>query len=407
MIIVGKGISCSSATSNYGHTSVLPYKSLNLGKSGFSDAPKKADYFTHFVSKPLSLVFLPPEVFLTTATATGGRDERERASTLLHTHATTKQKQHHMEQQPTANSRGTEKDRKGTMDPTSSSFSSSSSEAEDNALKEMRLRTSYSERCNREEARQVRGFVEDDVYPLLVGTEVTAEQLPSGCLLNPTLDPYMAHERHKEMVRRGEWKCTYCGKHFTSEFYVDRHLHNKHLQQLPVTATSGCLGDLCPIFGCKDRENLKGASSTGAASGAATAPFQPPPPVAAASSASKSFKSLQSCTSEEVERQNYKCKVISKRCFSGVRKDGQPVEALFNEAVCDRLRCQNGVLLGSIMDRRSLKNAANDGHGGPVVVWAVFKYLGIGIILLFVFFYALSTGLIFRTHKSRKQKKTS
>jgi hypothetical protein len=273
---------------------------------------------------------------------------------------------------------------------------------EENAAKELRLRTSYTERCNREEARQVRGFVEEDVYPLLVGTGITAEQLPSGCLLNPTIDPYTVHEQHKEMVRRGEWKCTYCGKHFTSEFYVDRHLNNKHLQQLPVTAKSGCLGDLCPIFGCKERKTLKGPPS----SSGGGPPYQPPQSVAAAAAA-KSFKALQSCTTEEVERQNYKCKVVSKRCFGGVRKDGQTVESLFNEAVCDRLRCQNGVLLGSIMDRRSLKDAADDGTGGSAVVWTIFKYLGIGLILLFVFFYALSTGLIFGTHKSKKQKKIS
>lgn len=148
---------------------------------------------------------------------------------------------------------------------------------------------------------------------------------------------------------------------------------------------------MCPIFGCQEQKTTKDT-------------------VLAYGNYGKklnSFQTMQSCTAEEVEKYNYKCKVMAKRCFGNLQKDGVGLETVFQQNVCDKLRCHGGVLLGSIMDGGGSRAEDIDPHGS-VIVWWIFRYLGIGIIVVFALFYALSTGLLFSNYKAkRKLKKAS
>ena len=270
----------------------------------------------------------------------------------------------------------------------STSSSSSSSNTTTSAASSS-IASSFSQRCDRDQSRKVRGFLHREVYPLLSDAGITATDLPMSCILNPQLDPYIPHEKQKELVRKGDWKCLFCGKHFNSEFYMDRHLHNKHVDQMSVSSTSVCLADMCPIFGCD--QSKKNELSR----------------VLPGGKKSNSFSTIQSCTADEVERHNYKCKMMAKRCFGNLQKPdtatGNSIDELFQQRVCEKLRCQNGVLLGSIIELP----LPDDPHPNTIIVWWILRYLVIGIIAVFAFFYALSTGLIFGSHRSQKRKKQS
>ena len=58
--------------------------------------------------------------------------------------------------------------------------------------------------------------------------------LPEECVLNPRFDAYLDQEVHKVEESRYEWRCEYCHKTFKNEFYMDRHMDNKHTDKIPV-----------------------------------------------------------------------------------------------------------------------------------------------------------------------------
>lgn len=101
-------------------------------------------------------------------------------------------------------------------------------------------------------SRLVRSFLVKDVYPRL---PFDAALLPDSCQLNPKLDRYRWQEGNKTEVSRGDHKCMLCGKHFRTEFYLDKHMHLAHGSALQGGVGAVCLGDLCPIFGCSHQED--------------------------------------------------------------------------------------------------------------------------------------------------------
>jgi len=117
--------------------------------------------------------------------------------------------------------------------------------------------------CSRDNSRRVRTFLNKNVYPKL---PFSALDLPSTCQLHPSLDAFREQELNKKEVTRGDWKCLYCTKHFRSEFYLDKHMHNRHGDKLPENgSTTACLADLCPVFGCDTAPlqlSRRGSSST-------------------------------------------------------------------------------------------------------------------------------------------------
>lgn len=229
---------------------------------------------------------------------------------------------------------------------------------------------SHSLECSREASRRVRSYLGASVYPKL---SIGAESLPLTCQIHPSLDLYRVQELSKQEVARGDWKCLYCGKHFRSEFYIDRHMHNMHRDRLDKAATT-CLADLCPIFGCD--QNNHGL-----------------PPLAASSSGTvqhtpshghrrKDFQASR-CTQSEVERSKYRCEVMTKRCFGLL---DAPLQKAFYDRICAKLHCHDGTLRGILRD------AADTEPIGSFVFW-VLRALVAGMLLVFVFCYVLFVGV--------------
>eukprot|EP00903_Cladosiphon_okamuranus_P013437 g12516.t1 len=120
--------------------------------------------------------------------------------------------------------------------------------------------------CSREHSRQSRKIIAQSVYPYL-GKD-PALIIPPECPLHPALDMFKDQEEHKRLVpgERDLYQCGYCQKQFRTEFYMDRHMENKHPDRLnlgretdneagmdayPGGASSRrCLADLCPVLGC-------------------------------------------------------------------------------------------------------------------------------------------------------------
>lgn len=221
--------------------------------------------------------------------------------------------------------------------------------------------------------------------------------LPESCQLHPSVDLYAEQEAHKKEVTRGDWRCLLCGKHFRSEFYIDRHMHNKHTEKLSGSGTSICLADLCPIFGCTGKEERsRGLPPPGPRRSASSSSF--PQTGAIKDRSKKDFAGESTCTQEEVERSKYRCEVLAKRCF-GSLSDGGKTEAHFHRTVCKRLHCQGGLLRGI------LPEDGVGGGGGNFVFWLLRALLA-ALILLFLLAYCLFVGVDLSTVFGGKNKGT-
>ena len=89
------------------------------------------------------------------------------------------------------------------------------------------------EHCSRTLSRRVRTYLNREVFSLLPET-FAATSLPESCPLNPRYDIFLDQEIHKHERSRSEWECGYCRKSFKNEFYIDRHMDNKHSDKLVV-----------------------------------------------------------------------------------------------------------------------------------------------------------------------------
>ncbi|CAN0097418.1 unnamed protein product, partial [Discosporangium mesarthrocarpum] len=107
--------------------------------------------------------------------------------------------------------------------------------------------------CSRADSRRARDVITKDIFPLLKGDP--EEALPPDCPLRPSLDMFLDQERHKISLARGRhdvYQCGYCSKRFRMEYYMDKHMDNKHPDKVNLQPQSKCLGDLCPVLGCKE-----------------------------------------------------------------------------------------------------------------------------------------------------------
>jgi hypothetical protein len=58
--------------------------------------------------------------------------------------------------------------------------------------------------------------------------------LSTECRLNPDNDMFQEQENKKDRIRPSQWQCKYCDKTFRTEEYLDKHLDNRHRDQLVV-----------------------------------------------------------------------------------------------------------------------------------------------------------------------------
>ena len=90
--------------------------------------------------------------------------------------------------------------------------------------------------------------MQDALQPL---TAAAGVDLSPGCPLRPERDMFLEHERHKERLPGDKWRSTYAGKVFRSEYFVDLHMDNRHMDKVPPGADV-CLADLCDVLRCDD-----------------------------------------------------------------------------------------------------------------------------------------------------------
>ena len=96
--------------------------------------------------------------------------------------------------------------------------------------------------CDRLESRLARRLILENIVSV-------AGELPPQCPLAPSMDVFLHQEQHKKSAgRQGYVKCLFCGKTFRNDFYMDRHLDNKHSDQFLPNATT-CLADFCDVRG--------------------------------------------------------------------------------------------------------------------------------------------------------------
>mmetsp|Transcript_20052 Transcript_20052/g.33788 ORF Transcript_20052/g.33788 Transcript_20052/m.33788 type:complete len:280 (-) Transcript_20052:173-1012(-) len=223
-----------------------------------------------------------------------------------------------------------------------------------------------SSSCSRLLSRRVRKFLQTDIFSRL---QFDPQELPLQCQLNPLHDLYYDQEEHKSSYGSRDQRCGYCGKHFKSDMYLDRHFDNKHQDMIESNRTT-CLADLCPLFGCSElNTHYKGSSSR--RNGGA-------------------FAKLHPCSDDEVERYVYKCEVLSKRCFGHLNdgKNGNKMMSYFNSNVCKRLHCENGVLQGHLVEEE------DDDDDDINLFFNVMRWIIAFLVLVAIALYACTSGTL-------------
>mmetsp|Transcript_64924 Transcript_64924/g.146465 ORF Transcript_64924/g.146465 Transcript_64924/m.146465 type:complete len:268 (-) Transcript_64924:183-986(-) len=165
------------------------------------------------------------------------------------------------------------------------------------------IETNHGAGCSREKSRAAQKRIKQDILDTMVELK---PGLPEDCPLRPEQDLFKWQEAHKSKVR-GNFKCGFCGKTFKNEFYLDRHLDNKHQSEFLANATL-CLSDYCDVLDCDD-----------------LIPGRPIP----------------ICREEEMQRRHHRCRGVFDRCFPSAPHDreSQHLHDTFTHQFCDKLSC--------------------------------------------------------------------
>lgn len=246
------------------------------------------------------------------------------------------------------------------------------------------MEAQHTQDCSRELSRKVRNYLKKELYPFI---SINPIDLPQHCQLNPTNDLFFQHENHKRFLSQGEWKCEYCSKIFKNEFYLDKHLENKHQDRIIGNNNSMiCLADLCPVFGCKSSESQIAVNRENTKSG------------------NFDFEIHKtSCASKDLEKAKYKCEILSRKCFEDLTNNSESeisASEYFRNKVCNKLKCYEGTLQGALVssDMSALT---------PQIIFS-YRTLQAAIafvIIVFVIVYALCVGLTCRRNGGVKASK--
>lgn len=185
--------------------------------------------------------------------------------------------------------------------------------------------------CSRERSRHARAVLDDFFHPLV---EDNAYDLPSTCPFDRSKDMYLEHERHKEVVRRTQFRSLYSDKVFKSEYYVDKHMDNRHMDKIPPGADV-CLADYCDVLRCDEHREWRQMDGRGRGR--------------RKQAIERVFG--RSCDREKLRGARHFCEVVMRRCFptGGAVDDTLPVSAgvaarlgeHFTRHHCDALTCED------------------------------------------------------------------
>ena len=117
---------------------------------------------------------------------------------------------------------------------------------------------------------------------------------------------YLEHERHKEVVRRTQFRSLYSDKVFKSEYYVDKHMDNRHMDKIPPGADV-CLADYCDVLRCDEHREWRQMDDRGRGR--------------RKQAIERVFG--RSCDREKLRGARHFCEVVMRRCFpTGGAVDG-------------------------------------------------------------------------------------
>mmetsp|Transcript_44015 Transcript_44015/g.71631 ORF Transcript_44015/g.71631 Transcript_44015/m.71631 type:complete len:303 (-) Transcript_44015:2381-3289(-) len=180
-------------------------------------------------------------------------------------------------------------------------------------------------KCSRLRSRIVRGIIEEQVMPTV---EDAGYFLPKECLLSRANDILRLQEEQKHELWREQWKCLLCGKSFRSEFYLDKHMENKHTSLYHSNATC-CLADLCEMFDCESGiEEAKSRNKNTPYSELDNVPL------------SEIEMHRGPCKENVMDRRKAMCEAVLHKCFSPDKSDSsRALFDTFERRFCARLSC--------------------------------------------------------------------
>ena len=152
--------------------------------------------------------------------------------------------------------------------------------------------TPSSPACSRERSRHARDVLDEFFHPVVARNDFV---LPPNCPFGRDKDMYLEHERHKEVVRRTQYKSLYSDKVFKSEYYVDKHMDNRHMDKIPEGADT-CLLDYCDVLRCDEHREWKRSDGRGGVGLIAWA-------------------TARRCDREKMRGVRHHCEMLMHRCF--------------------------------------------------------------------------------------------
>ncbi|CAM9546349.1 unnamed protein product, partial [Ascophyllum nodosum] len=174
-------------------------------------------------------------------------------------------------------------------------------------------------------------------------------------------------ESHKSFVpgKRDVYKCGYCQKQFRTQFYMDRHMENKHADRLDKAEGSwGCLADLCDALGCGRHAGDQCGDRRGGA-------------------APERNSACGKCDASEMDHRRYKCKALFHRCAIAIwtmgvsNAGGQVLQPLQRRLLrgARRRRCRRSArpLRATVLPQPRLR------HSAPVPDDGLFRHRSSGL----------------------------
>ncbi|CAI9735529.1 finger, C2H2-type domain-containing [Octopus vulgaris] len=165
--------------------------------------------------------------------------------------------------------------------------------------------------CLRDRARIVREILRKRIFKSFKDTKV---DMPYSCPFTEERDVYIIQERQKYMKSLTKWHCSFCGKEFYGENYLDKHFDNRHPQYVRTGNDSVCLADYCDVFRC---EILSGA-------------LEP------------NYWDMALCLEDDMFELQQKCMEVIKECIPSTAStnSSRHIQDVFSNEVCSFLDCR-------------------------------------------------------------------
>lgn len=235
--------------------------------------------------------------------------------------------------------------------------------------------------CSRERSRRARAVLDDYFYPV-VDRHAGSFEVPPACPFQRSKDMYLEQEKHKERVRRTQWKSLYSEKVFRTEWHVDKHMDNRHADKIPPGADV-CLADYCAVLRCDEHHAHRNPDDP-SRSGSRGAPSRSKGGGGGGAGARRARR--ERCDESKLAGARHFCETLMHACFpsdddaesdgdrgGGARGHGAAgrLRAYFTRHHCDQLTCDAVAGMFQIMDGHHLNREGRRGAFVFVVVFCV------------------------------------